>query len=150
MRIQNSMGDVIHVASVTVQGYRVVRAFGGNEYERKRFFKVSNYNRRQTMKMAVTQAINSPVIQLMVAIVLAALVWLVLEPRLLADMTAGKVIAFISTAGLLAKPIRQLANVNATIQRGIAAAEEIFSLFDEAVEEDSGDRRLHHVDGEVA
>lgn len=148
-RIQNSMGDVTHVASETIQGYRVVRAFGGKNYERGRFYRVSNYNRRQTMKMAATQAINSPVIQFIVAIALAALVWLVLEPRLLADMTAGKVIAFISTAGLLAKPIRQLSNVNATIQRGLAAAKEIFDLFDEAVEEDSGTRYLHEVRGEI-
>lgn len=148
-RIQNSMGDVTHVASETIQGYRVVRAFGGNNYERGRFQRVSNYNRRQTMKMAATQAINSPVIQFIVAIALAALVWLVLEPRLIVDMTAGKVIAFITTAGLLAKPIRQLANVNATIQRGLAAAKEIFDLFDEAVEEDSGNRYLHEVRGEI-
>ncbi len=148
-RIQNSMGDVTHVASETIQGYRVVRAFGGANYERGRFHRVSNYNRQQTMKMAATQAINSPVIQFIVAIVLAGLVWLVLEPRLLADMTAGKVIAFISTAGLLAKPIRQLSNVNATIQRGLAAAKEIFDLFDESVEEDSGNRYLHEVSGEI-
>jgi subfamily B ATP-binding cassette protein MsbA len=148
-RIQNSMGDVTHVASETIQGHRVVRAFGGTNYERERFHRVSNYNRQQTMKMAATQAINSPAIQFLVATVLAALVWLVLEPRLLADMTAGKVIAFISTAGLLAKPIRQLANVNATIQRGLAAAKEIFDLFDESVEEDSGNRYLHEVSGEI-
>jgi subfamily B ATP-binding cassette protein MsbA len=148
-RIQNSMGDVTHVASEAVQGYRVVRAFGGNSYEKNRFHRVSNYNRRQTMKMAATAAVNSPVIQLLVAIALAALVWLVLDPRIVSGMTAGKVIAFISTAGLLAKPIRQLSQVNAVIQRGLAAAKEIFELFDEEIEEDQGTRVLDNARGKI-
>ncbi len=148
-RIQNSMGDVTHVASETIQGYRIVRSFGGINYERDRFFKVSNYNRRQTMKMAATAAVNSPVIQLLVAIALAALVWLVLDPRLVADMSAGSLIAFISTAGLLAKPMRQVSQVNAVIQTGLAAANEIFQLFDEPVEQDTGTRRLEHVEGRI-
>ena len=149
LRIQNSMGDVTHVASETIQGYRVVRTFGGTDYERDRFRKVSNYNRRQSMKMAATSAINSPIIQFLVAVTLAALVWLVLDPRLLADMTAGKVIAFITTAGLLAKPLRQLSDINSTIQRGLAAAKEIFELFDEQIEDDYGIRKLDHCSGKI-
>ncbi len=148
-RIQDSMGDVTHVASEAVQGYREVRTFGGSEYERKRFDKVSQDNRRQSMKMVVTSSISTPAIQLMVAIALAGLVWLVLDPALLKDMTSGSVVAFITTSGLLAKPIRQLSEVNATVQRGLAAAEDIFDLFDEAVEEDEGDFVTDRVSGEV-
>lgn len=148
-RIQNSMGDVTHVASEAVQGYREVRTFGGSDYERKRFNKVSHDNRRQSMKMVVTSAIATPTIQLMVAIALAALVWLVLDPALLSDMTPGSVVAFITTGGLLAKPIRQLSEVNATVQKGLAAAEDIFDLFDENVEEDRGELAIDRVSGRV-
>jgi subfamily B ATP-binding cassette protein MsbA len=148
-RIQDSMGDVTHVASETVQGYRVVRLFGGIEYERERFAKVSNYNRRQSMKMVVTAAISTPVIQLLVAIALAGIIWLVLDPKLLAGLSTGGVVVFITTSGLLAKPIRQLSEVNATIQKGLAAAGNIFDLFDEPVEEDSGDGELGVVKGRV-
>lgn len=148
-RIQHSMGDVTHIASEAVQGYRVVRTFGGSAYERKRFQKVSNYNRRQSMKMVVTASVSTPVIQLLVAIALGALVWLVLDPVLLQNMTAGKVIAFITTAGLLAKPIRQLSEVNETIQKGLAAAQDIFALFDEEVEKDSGTKQLADVRGQI-
>ncbi|MCZ6502780.1 MAG: lipid A export permease/ATP-binding protein MsbA [Gammaproteobacteria bacterium] len=148
-RIQHSMGDVTHVASEAVQGYRVVRTFGGTEYERQRFTKVSHYNRRQSMKMVVTSAISTPVIQLLVATALAGLVWLVLDPILLANMSAGNVVAFITTGGLLAKPIRQLSEVNATVQRGLAAAEDIFDLFDQEVEEDQGELELETVSGRV-
>jgi len=148
-RIQNSMGDVTHVASETVQGYREVRTFGGSDYERSRFNKVSQDNRRQSMKMVVTSAVATPTIQLMVALALAGLVWLVLDPVLLADMTAGSVVAFITTSGLLAKPIRQLSEVVATVQKGLAAAEDIFDLFDEEVEADNGTIALEEVKGRV-
>ncbi len=148
-RIQQSMGDVTHVASEAVQGYRVVRTFGGSEYEQQRFNKVSHYNRRQSMKMVITSSIATPVIQLLVATALAGLVWLVLDPVLLAAMTAGSVVAFITTGGLLAKPIRQLSEVNATVQKGLAAAEDIFGLFDQEVEKDDGQVELSDVRGQV-
>ena len=148
-RIQDSMGDVTHVASETVQGYREVRTFGGSEYENSRFAKVSQDNRRQSMKMVVTSSIATPVIQLMVAIALGGLVWLVLDPVLLADMTAGSVVVFITTSGLLAKPIRQLTEVVATVQKGLAAAEDIFDLFDEDLEQDTGELELERAKGRV-
>jgi len=148
-RIQNSMGDVTHVASEAVQGYREVRTFGGSDYERERFGKVSQDNRRQSMKMVVTSSIATPTIQLMVAIALAGLVWLVLDPVLLADMSPGDVVAFITTSGLLAKPIRQLSEVVATVQKGLAAAEDIFDLFDEEIEKDEGTLEVDRVTGRI-
>lgn len=149
-RIQDSMGDVTHVASEAVQGYRVVRTFGGTDYERERFNHVSQDNRRQSMKMVVTQSIATPVIQLVVSIALACLVWLVLDPNLIDSMDgSGNIIAFITAGGLLAKPIRQLSEVNSTIQKGLAAAEDIFSLFDESLEPDTGTRVLENVEGKL-
>ncbi|MFT4631803.1 MAG: subfamily B ATP-binding cassette protein MsbA [Candidatus Azotimanducaceae bacterium] len=148
-RIQDSMGDVTHVASEAVQGYHVVRIFGGADYERKRFASVSDDNRRQSMKMVVTQSIATPTVQLVVSFALAGLVWLVLDPALLADMSPGQVVAFITTGGLLAKPIRQLSEVNVVIQRGLAAAQDIFTLFDQPVERDEGHLRLDRVKGKI-
>ena len=148
-RIQHSMGDVTQVASEAIQGFREVRTFGGAAYERDRFNRVSQNNRRQTMKMVVTSSVSTPIIQLLVALALAALVYLVLDPVILADMTAGKVIAFITTAGLLAKPIRQLSEINSTVQRGLAAAEDIFALFDEDLELDDGRQELETVSGSI-
>ncbi len=143
------MGDVTHVASEAIQGYRVVRTFGGTDYERKRFARVSNDNRRQSMKMVITGAIATPVIQLLVAVAMAGLVWLVLDPVLLANMTPGKVVTFIATGGLLSKPVRQLSEVNATVQRGLAAAQDIFDVFDQEVEGDAGAEELADISGRV-
>lgn len=148
-RIQDSMGDVTHVASEAVQGYRVVRTFGGTSFERERFLKVSQDNRRQSMKMVVTSAIATPVVQLIVSFALAGLVWLVLDPSIRGGMSTGDIVAFITTGGLLAKPIRQLSEVNATVQKGLAAAQDIFSLFDAAVEPDTGQVEKEVVSGKI-
>ena len=146
-RIQDSMGDVTHVASEAIQGYREVRTYGGNAYERDRFDQVSQTNRRQSMKMVLTSSIATPVIQLIVASVLAGLVWLILQPGARAGMSTGDVVAFITTGGLLAKPIRQLTEVIAIVQKGIAAASDIFEVLDEPAEEDSGTLEVDSVDG---
>ena len=137
-RIQDSMGEVTQVASEAVQGYREIRTFGGEEYERVRFEKVSAQNRNQSMKMVLTSAVATPVIQVIVSLVLAGLVWLLLEPSIRGAMTTGDVVAFITTGGLLAKPIRQLTDIIAIVQKGIAASADLFEVLDEPVESNQG------------
>ena len=149
-RIQNSMGDVTHVASETLQGYRVVRSFGGKDFEFQRFVKASQYNRTQAMKMALTKAISTPVVQTIVALALGILVWLALSPNLMGEMTPGEFIAFLTAASLMAKPLRQLTEINNTIQQGLAAAMDVFSYLDAPEEEDQGTKTLERAKGEVS
>ena len=146
-RIQVSMGGITHVASEAIQGHREVRTFGGRDYESARFEVVSSDNRRQSIKMVMTSALATPLIQFLVSLSLAGLVWLVLDPVFLANMSAGSVIAFITTGGLLAKPIRNLSEVVAKIQKGLAAAEDIFDVFDEVPEPDNGSLERQVVNG---
>ena len=148
-RIQDSMGDVTQVAAEAIQGYREVRTFGGEQYERDRFRTVSERNRSQSMKMVLTSAVATPVIQLLVSTVLAGLVWLLLEPVIRSDMTTGDVVAFITTGGLLAKPIRQLTEVIAIVQKGIAAAADLFQVLDESRELDQGTTQLGIIKGNI-
>ncbi|HKM15328.1 MAG TPA: lipid A export permease/ATP-binding protein MsbA [Marinospirillum sp.] len=148
-RIQNSVGDVTHVASETLQGYRVVRSFGGTEFEYQRFLKASEYNRTQAMKMALTKAISTPVVQTIVAMALGLLVWLALSPDLMGEMTPGEFIAFLTAASLMAKPLRQLTEINNTIQQGLAAALDVFTYLDAPEEEDTGTKTLVRAKGEI-
>ncbi len=148
-RIQKSMGDVTHVATESIGGFKVVRGFGGEEYERERFVFASNKNREQFLKMEVTKALSTPLVQLIVAIAMGVLVWLALSPDIMEGMTSGEFIAFITAASLLAKPIRQLTNVNSVIQKGVAAAAELFEQFDSASENDTGTKTLARAKGEV-
>lgn len=135
-KIQSSMGDVTHVASETIQGYRVVRSFGGDEYEKQRFLEASEENKLKQLKMVKTNAVYTPSLQLVIYSAMAVLMFLVLLLR--GDASAGDLVAYITLAGLLPKPIRQLSEVSSTIQKGVAGAESIFDQLDEPSEVDHG------------
>ncbi|MEX2474841.1 lipid A export permease/ATP-binding protein MsbA [Marinobacter sp.] len=148
-RIQGSMGDITHVASESISGYRVVRTFGGEDYERERFREVSEKNLTQSLKMASTQAISIPVIQVLVAVAIAALVWTMLAPEIRGEMSTGELVAFITAATTMAKPIRQVTSVHAKIQKGVAAAHDVFGTMDEEPEHDDGTYRPERVEGDI-
>ncbi|WP_085725373.1 lipid A export permease/ATP-binding protein MsbA [Pseudomonas sp. R37(2017)] len=135
-KIQMAMGDVTHVASETIQGYRVVRSFGGEQYEEKRFFDASQGNTDKQLRMTRTGAIYTPLLQLVIYTAMAVLMFLVLFLR--GDASAGDMVAYITLAGLLPKPIRQLSEVSSTIQKGVAGAESIFEQLDVEPEIDTG------------
>ena len=146
-RIQTSMGDITHVSSELINNYRVVRSFGGEDYEKERFTKASLSNFKQTMKMVQTGAINTPVLQLIVACALALMIYLAL--LLMTNASPGEFVAYITAAGLIPKPIRQLSEVNAKIQKGIAGAESVFDVLDERQEEDNGQYQPSRIEGKI-
>lgn len=146
-KIQVAMGDVTHVASETIQGYRVVRSFGGEVYEEKRFLKASQSNTNKQLRMTRTGAIYTPALQLVIYSAMAVLMFLVLYLR--GDASAGDMVAYITLAGLLPKPIRQLSEVSSTIQKGVAGAESIFEQLDEEVEVDHGTLEREKVSGRL-
>ena len=146
-KIQLAMGDVTHVASETIQGYRVVRSFGGEKYEEKRFFDASQGNTEKQLRMTRTGAIYTPLLQLVIYTAMAVLMFLVLFLR--GDASAGDMVAYITLAGLLPKPIRQLSEVSSTIQKGVAGAESIFEQLDVEPEVDAGTVERDAVSGRL-
>lgn len=146
-KIQVAMGDVTHVASETIQGYRVVRSFGGESYEQTRFQLASEANKEKQLRMVKTNAIYTPSLQLVIYSAMALLMFLVLLLR--GDATTGDLVAYITLAGLLPKPIRQLSEVSSTIQKGVAGAESIFEQLDEQPEMDSGLRERERISGQL-
>lgn len=148
-RIQRSVGEVTHVASEVLTGYRVVRTHGAEEHEYQRFRAVSEYNRQQSMKEALTRAVSAPVIQTLVAVALAFLVWLAMAPGLIREMTPGQFVAFITAAAMMAKPVKSLSEINGMIQKGLAAAQELFDILDRPKESDQGSYDPGRVQGRV-
>ncbi len=146
-KIQLAMGDVTHVASETIQGYRVVRSFGGEPYERNRFLTASSENTAKQLRMVKTNAVYTPSLQLVIYSAMAVLMFLVLLLR--GDASAGDLVAYITLAGLLPKPIRQLSEVSSTIQKGVAGAESIFEQLDEEPEIDRGTLEREAVSGRL-
>ncbi len=147
-KIQDAMGNVTHVASETINGNQVVRSYGGEEYEKRRFSEASRYNLRQNMKMVRVSAINTPVLQFLVILSVAIVMFLVLQMR--ATGTVAELVAFVMAATMMPKPIRQLSEVYGNVQKGIAACENIFEQIDEEVEEDFGTVEIERVSGSIS
>jgi len=141
------MGNVNHVASESISGQAEVKIFGGEDYENQRFFHASKDNLRQSMKLVLASSLNTPIIQMLVAVALAILVYVALG--IMVDASAGEFAAYITAASMLAKPLRQLTQINAKIQSGIAAAFSVFGLIDEEREKDSGSYSVERVNGHV-
>ncbi len=148
-RIQSSMGDVTQVANESIGAYREVRMYGGQKRQRDRFGNASHYNRVQSIKLAFADAMSTPVIQTLLALALGTLVWFALDPTILGGFSAGSLVAFLTAAGQLGKPIRQLSGVQSVIQRGLAAAEDIFAQFDLDAEKDKGAHIVERARGDL-
>ena len=148
-RIQNAMGDVTHVASEAIAGYRVVRIFGGEDSERRRFDRASRANRRRNLKMVVTKATSTQVVQILVVAAVALLIATLARPDVAHGLSTGDLVIFLGLAGMLARPIRKLTEVNARLQRGLAAAEDVFSQLDAPVERDRGTLSIDRAKGRI-
>ena len=136
--IQTAMGDVTHLASEAVDGNLEIKSFNAEKYEKDRFFAANASNKTQNLKLEATSNLATPIIQLLVSISLSIVAYFALGSQLGIKLNAEDFVAFITAAGLMAKPIRQLSNINAVIQKGLAAAVEIFDQLDAQEEEDNG------------
>lgn len=138
IQVQNTMGDVNHVVQESIAGQAVVKSFAGEASEQKRFYTSSEDNLKRGLKMVIVQNLNSPLVQLVMAMAMSLIVWLALRPQILGDTSAGEFVAYITAAGLLAKPVKNLTDVNEKLQRGIAAAYSVFEVLDLPTEENKG------------
>ena len=134
--IQESIGDMTHITSELVTGNRVVRSYGGEDYERQRFLQSSLYNRRQSLKLSTTTAVHNPIMQLIIAIALAFLMYIALF--FMKQASVGEFVGYLTAAFLLPRPIRQLSDANGDVQKGIVAAKSLFDVLDEPAEVDDG------------
>ncbi|GAA6133536.1 lipid A export permease/ATP-binding protein MsbA [Oceaniserpentilla sp. 4NH20-0058] len=149
INVQGSMGKVTQIAGEAVNAYQEVKIFSGHEYEKNRFAGASDVNRKQTIKFYRVKAISVPVMQMIVAMSIGALIWVALDPRVIGGMDFGELMAFMTAASTLAKPMRTLAGINAMIQQGIVAAKSIFDVLGSPVEDDLGEIDITRSNGDV-
>lgn len=148
-RVQKSMGDVTEIASEVIDGYRVVRIFGGEQYEINKFYKATENSRRNDMKVAVSKAINVSAVQLIIAIGIAAIIFAAIKLTAVITITAGSFLAILAAMLQLIKPMKTLTTLNASIQRGLAGAESVFALLDHDIEPIQGKTRHEKVSGNI-
>jgi subfamily B ATP-binding cassette protein MsbA len=138
-KIQTAMGDVTHIASEAVDGHVEIKSFNAEDYENKRFLQANSSNKNQNLKLEATGNLATPIIQILVSISLSLVAYFALGSQLGISLDAETFVAFFTAAGLMAKPIRQLSNINIIVQKGLAAANEIFDQLDQQNENNLGD-----------
>ncbi|MFZ1446236.1 MAG: lipid A export permease/ATP-binding protein MsbA, partial [Candidatus Dechloromonas phosphoritropha] len=147
--LQQAMGKITQVLQETIEGYKVVRIFGGQTYERERFRQAVREQRGLAMRATLASAGQSPIVHFFAAVALAIIIGVALRQAADDQTTVGNFVSFITAMLMLLPALRRLTDVNAPIQRGLAAAESVFALIDEAAEEDTGNVELGRARGHV-
>ncbi|MGE5154598.1 MAG: lipid A export permease/ATP-binding protein MsbA [Bdellovibrio bacteriovorus] len=148
-RIQDRVGELTHVAQEAIDAHRVVKAFGGQDYEAAHFGFINEKTRSLQMKMIATEAASVPLVQLISALAIAVIVYLSTMQGIKEDISVGTFMSFVVAMGLLLPPVKRLTGVNAHLQRGIIAAETLFDLLDSELESDTGTRTLDRAEGRI-
>jgi subfamily B ATP-binding cassette protein MsbA len=147
--VQHAMGEVTQVVQEAVEGHKVVKLFGGKRYESGRFDQSANRVRRYLMKQAAAAAASVPIVQFIAAVALALMVYLATLQSSADEITVGSFGSFITAMLMLTAPLKRVTSVNEPMQRGLAAADSIFALLDEAGEPDPGQIALQRARGEL-
>jgi subfamily B ATP-binding cassette protein MsbA len=148
--LQELMGDLNHVIDEVLQGHKVIRIFGGQDYERERFHRVNNRVRQFNLKLAALSEGSGPLVQLLAIIALGAVIYFAALQSAANQITVGGFVSLFGAMAMLLAPIKRLTKVNEHLQRGLAAAETIFALLDEAPEPDQGTQAIGRAQGQIS
>ena len=130
-RVQGWMGRVTGLVEEALLGLQEIKIFGAHGSQADRFEQVNQGLRREQMRVVRVQAINVPLVQVLAACSVALVIYVASSLSRQNLLTPGEFVAFITAMSMIFEPVRRLTNVNATLQRGLAAAESIFALLDE-------------------
>jgi len=147
--VQDAMGHITQVIEEAIGGHKVVKLFGGQDYEQRRFNQEANRVRRHLMKQVSAAAITAPVIQLIAAVALSLIIWYAMLQTSAAQLSVGEFVAFVTAMMLLTAPLKRLTDINEHLQKGLAAAESLFRLLDEEAELDRGTHAIGRARGEI-
>lgn len=145
----NMTGELTRVVQETIDCQKVVKIYAGEADAKKTFGRAIDRLRGNAMRITVTSSGTVPITQLMTSLAFSGVVYFALRLAQSGQMTAGDFISFMAAMlGLLA-PLKQLAGINGLLERGLAAAEGVFSLIDETPEDDQGTLEVERVRGDI-
>lgn len=148
-RIQDSVGEVTQVTEEIITGNRVVKIFGGYEYERDRLDEVDERNKKQNLKLIRLRAMGVAATQSVFGLGVAGVIFMAGRESIAGNLSPGQFISFFGAMMLMLQPVRRITNLNAALQRGVAAADSLFSVIDEPDEVDSGALTMDRAKGDV-
>ncbi|MEH6460593.1 lipid A export permease/ATP-binding protein MsbA [Chitinimonas sp. JJ19] len=146
---QSTMGELTRILDEALGGQRIVKVFGGQRYEEARFDQAAKQVRQAMVKLDSSSALNSGVVMLIVAIVLATIIYFASLRSQAHVLSAGDFIAFMVWMLQLQQPIKNLTKMNEQLQRGLAAAQTAFGLIDQPIEPDTGKQELTQTQGAI-
>ena len=148
-RIQSSMGDVTRVAKESLESQRMIKVFNAERHQAEAFEEVNERNRASFMKLITVKAVSNPVVQMIAAAGLAAVMYMAIRDVLDRGLTIGEFTSFLTALLLVTAPLRRLVSVVGPLQQGIAAGESVFEVLDAAAEDLGGDIALDRARGEI-
>ena len=146
---QHAMGDITHVLDEAIECHKVVKVFGGQDYEQRHFGAAIRRMRDFAMRQTIAAGASVPLVQVCAAIAVAVIVYYSTQQTGTDGVTVGSFVSFMTATLMLLTPLKHLTGVNSSLQRGLAAAESVFSIIDEPPEEDSGTQILGRADGMI-
>ncbi|OCG07692.1 lipid A export permease/ATP-binding protein MsbA [Gilliamella sp. wkB178] len=146
-RMQNSMGSVTMSVEQMLKGHREIILFGAQDEESKNFDKVNNKFRRDGMRLVSISALSTPIVQLIISFAIAFVLLMASNPDL--NITPGQFTVVFSSLVALMQPIKSLTSVNADFQKGMAACQTLFAIFEQPIEEDNGKLNIDRVNGKI-
>ncbi len=148
-RIQGNMGSVTSAVEEAVAANREVRIYGGQVREGDRFGEIAERQRRLNLKVSATSAASGATIQTVGAMALATLVFLGTRPGVIETITPGIFTAVLTAMGGMLPSLKRLAGIQANLQKGVTAAEDLFAIIDEPPEIDTGTEDLVRTKGDI-
>ena len=130
--------DMTQVLEETTRAHQVIKLFGGQDYERKRFEQRADEVRRYSIKMASTFAATVPITQTLTAVAVSIVIVIALIQATHGEQTTGEFVAFITNMLMILAPLKKLAEVNGPLQRGLSASDAVFALVDAEGERTDG------------
>lgn len=146
---QTAMGSIAHTLEETIEAHKVVKIFGGQDYEMGRFEAACRKQRRQNMRNIVAASLVSPMTQVLTAMALGIVIAIALNDSAAQRTTVGGFMGFVTAMLMLLAPLKRLTDVNAPLQRGLAAAESVFQLIDQDAERDAGTIEIARAHGRI-
>jgi subfamily B ATP-binding cassette protein MsbA len=146
---QQGNAAMTQVLQENLDGHKVVKVYGGEAQEMARFSRVNSDLRRYAMRQTIAAAATVPLVQMFAAIALAIVITIALVQSNHSETTVGGFVSFITAMMMLLAPMKRLSDINAPLQRGLAAAESVFVLLDETPEKDGGLLELPRAQGQI-
>ena len=141
--LQTWTGRLTGLIEESLLAVKDIKIFGGHDNQQAQFDRINKRLRHEQMRVIKIQSLNVPLVQILAAITIGIVILVGTQMSARDLLSPGEFVAYITAMGMIFDPVRRLTGVNATIQRGLAAAESIYEVFDRALDNQRGQSKTY-------